>query len=123
LRRISAILLLALFGFSLTGFAFHSDPEANLPACCRRHGNHHCALATGGKTTGSGFHSNDRCPLFPALGVATTSGVQLRLTPRISVSAPDYARALLSRPADVRPRARRAAAHGERGPPSLSKQA
>jgi hypothetical protein len=47
MRQWTAILILVLFG----GFyaapliaAASSDPEANLPACCRRHGKHHCAM-------------------------------------------------------------------------------
>jgi len=45
--------LLTLFLLALiTGFyaapllqAASSDPDAGLPACCRRHGRHHCAMA------------------------------------------------------------------------------
>src|ERR1035441_10188221 len=45
-QKCIALLILALFG----GFyavpllqAASTDPEAGLPACCRRNGNHHCA--------------------------------------------------------------------------------
>ena len=61
-RRILASLLLVLFGFSLIAPAlFASDPDSKLPACCRRNGKHHCALATG-----SGFHAA-RCADFPSI--------------------------------------------------------
>jgi hypothetical protein len=46
LRRILAITLLIAFGSPLFAplFAATSDPEASLPACCRSHGTHHCAM-------------------------------------------------------------------------------
>ncbi len=47
LRKFIAVLMLAMIG----GFyaapllqAASSDPDAGLPACCRRHGKHHCAM-------------------------------------------------------------------------------
>jgi hypothetical protein len=44
-RRILAVALLTLFSFSLVEPAvFASDAESRLPACCRRLGNHHCAI-------------------------------------------------------------------------------
>ncbi len=46
LRRILAITLLLAFGFPLVAPAFAATPnsEASLPACCRSHGAHHCAM-------------------------------------------------------------------------------
>jgi hypothetical protein len=76
LRRISAILVLALFSFSLIGPALLSaDSDSNLPACCRREGKHHCAAMSGsGQTssTGPSFKSGDRCPVFPGSFITST---------------------------------------------------
>jgi hypothetical protein len=45
MRRAPALFLIALFSVSLIAPAlFASDPYANLPACCRRDGKHHCAM-------------------------------------------------------------------------------
>ena len=46
LRRMLAITLLIAFGSPLVLplFAATADPEASLPACCRSHGAHHCAM-------------------------------------------------------------------------------
>lgn len=44
MRRAQALFLIALFSVSLIAPAlFASDPSANLPACCRKGGKHHCA--------------------------------------------------------------------------------
>jgi hypothetical protein len=44
LRRLCALLLLALFSLSLIGAAASQpDEDAGTPACCRRLGKHHCA--------------------------------------------------------------------------------
>jgi hypothetical protein len=49
--RLSAILLSAFFSFSLISPAvFAADPDASLPACCRRDGKHHCAVPADGPT-------------------------------------------------------------------------
>jgi hypothetical protein len=49
LRKVAAFVLLAVFGlpFLLSSAALGQDPEAGLPACCRRTGAHHCAMAMG----------------------------------------------------------------------------
>jgi hypothetical protein len=45
MRRLSALLLLALFSLSLIGAAVSQpDEDAGTPACCRRLGKHHCAM-------------------------------------------------------------------------------
>lgn len=49
MRRAPAALLLLVFSFPLIAPLFASGPdESQLPACCRRDGKHHCAMAMGG---------------------------------------------------------------------------
>ena len=73
MRRLLAVLLIALFGLLAVSPAFASDPDSNLPACCRRAGKHHCALAsTSGAASGPALQSGGRCPYFPG-SVVTTS--------------------------------------------------
>jgi len=47
LRKFLAILMLFLFGAFYAAplvQAASNDPDSGLPACCRRHGKHHCAM-------------------------------------------------------------------------------
>ena len=46
MRRVLAILLLAAFGLPVVAplLASGQDLEQSLPACCRRHGAHHCMI-------------------------------------------------------------------------------
>lgn len=70
MRRAFATLLLALFSFSLISPAvLASDPESNLPACCRRGGKHHCAMMAMQSESPSGSSlQTARCPSFPVAG-------------------------------------------------------
>ncbi len=73
LRRSLTIFLLAVIG----GFyaapliqATSSDPESRLPACCRRHGHHHCAMVDQAlKAPSSGDpqigQTPQHCPFYP----------------------------------------------------------
>jgi hypothetical protein len=47
LRKLFAITLLVLLGLPLVQplFALTAKSEANLPACCRRNGKHHCMMS------------------------------------------------------------------------------
>src|ERR1700761_7365468 len=51
LRRLLSILMLAVFGLPFVAplFAMGATNEASLPACCRRNGEHRCALNTAGR--------------------------------------------------------------------------
>jgi hypothetical protein len=70
-RRVPAILLLAVFSFSLIGPAMYaSDADSNLPACCRRDGKHHCAMAANRTDSSAPALQASKCPAFPgSLGV------------------------------------------------------
>jgi hypothetical protein len=67
MRRIPAMLLMALFSFWLIGPAvFASGADSNLPECCRRGGKHHCAMTDGAADSSSGpALLAARCCLFP----------------------------------------------------------
>jgi len=78
-RRFTAILILALLGAFYAVPLLHAvstDPESGLPACCRRHGKHHCAmmdqylrLKASGEPT---FNApSQHCPMYPK-GLAQT---------------------------------------------------
>jgi len=81
-RRVMALVLLGLFSISLISpGALAPDPEAGLPACCRRNGKHHCAMVTeAGSESGPAVHSSPclsfsgarAVPASPNLGVLAT---------------------------------------------------
>jgi hypothetical protein len=74
MRRVSAILLLTLLSFSLIGPAvFASDPESNLPACCRRLGKHHCAMDAQGASSSEPSLQSGACPSFPGMRAVSAS--------------------------------------------------
>jgi len=67
--RASAILLLALFSHALIAPALVADAASSLPACCRKGGNHHCAMNTPDQPdeSGSALQSvRSKCPMFPS---------------------------------------------------------
>lgn len=72
MRRALASLLLALFSFPLIVPMLRADAASSLPACCRRNGEHHCAMPD--HSSGSALRaSQPRCPLFPKAGAAAVS--------------------------------------------------
>lgn len=94
MRRTLALLLMALFSFSLISPAvFASDPDSKLPACCRRGGKHHCAmmdamLARQSESPSGPSLQAGRCPLFPST-LATPAGP--------AVSLPEFFQAIFTR--------------------------
>ncbi|HTQ57408.1 MAG TPA: hypothetical protein VMI94_23220 [Bryobacteraceae bacterium] len=73
MRRVLAWLLVSSFSFSLIGPALITDADSDLPACCRRGGQHHCAMADMGQdaspTSGPAVRAHaDKCPYFPKGG-------------------------------------------------------
>jgi len=67
-RRLLAISLLMLFSFSLISPLLASDAvEASLPACCRRAGQHHCAMSDADSQPGRNTRIvAEKCPYSPA---------------------------------------------------------
>jgi hypothetical protein len=125
-QRFLAVLMLVLiccFYAAPLVQASSTDPEAGLPACCRRHGNHHC-LMMGQRTQelASGTRQVSRvpqqCPFYPH---STTAPV-VRLHAGLAPSATFFAR-VLSHPA-IQPQVRAVyrlsldRSRQKRGPPS-----
>jgi hypothetical protein len=123
LRRFSAILLLALFSFSLLSAALGApDPDANLPACCRRNGKHHCSMSMGGGSpqSGAGFHANDKCPMYPGVVLSAAGPIALQVPSTVRLNVPDHSRMRGNRtPRGVNLRVLRDEAHLKRGPPAF----
>jgi hypothetical protein len=73
LRRLLAITLLALLGLPLAQplFALTAKSDANLPACCRRGGKHHCMENMAERSQSASRDSQfqapaEKCPYCPA---------------------------------------------------------
>jgi hypothetical protein len=77
MRRAFSIFLILFFGLGPLSAFVDSSADAGLPACCRRHGVHHCALyaqvkaaqimamkAGSGIDTAPGFSAPPSCPLY-----------------------------------------------------------
>jgi hypothetical protein len=75
MRRSFSILLILVFAFTPVSLLISGREDANLPACCRRHGVHHCSMTVSASRSmmarGStpGFSAPATCPYYP--GAAT----------------------------------------------------
>src|SRR3954447_6818404 len=74
-RRSWAMMLLAIFSFSLIAPAMSASPESKLPSCCSRAGKHHCSSmgatdAQDSPSLPSLRDAGQRCPYYPAGGAA-----------------------------------------------------
>jgi len=122
MRRLLAVALLLAFTSPLVLplFAATVDPEASLPACCRRHGHHHCAMmmAMLAAMNHPAF-SAPPCPLYP------TAATPVRTAPAYIAALPSLSVANHREPAPpaatpLRAKLDLAPSHFTRGPPSHS---
>jgi hypothetical protein len=97
MRHTLASLVLALVSFPLIAPMLLANAASNLPACCRRNGQHHCAMADG--DAGAGLRANQpKCPFFPKAGAvpAITKIILLGTAPR--ASAPYFSGVAIATP-------------------------
>jgi hypothetical protein len=123
MRRFIAILLLVLFGSSLSAplFGLSSTADGNLPACCRRDGKHHCAMGMAMQVDQSAKQIraiSEKCPYCPYAAVAAQG--HLSALPRHGA----FYAFVLSHPSDsaqtlARFRASFDPSHPKRGPPAV----
>jgi len=99
MHRISAVLLIALFGFSLASPAvFASDDDSSLPPCCRRAGKHHCAMQTvRPESSSQPSLTSGPCPMFPVTPNLPANGIVALVGPIPAVLA-GFANRPASRP-------------------------
>ena len=72
MRRALASILLALLSFPLTAPALLAFADSALPACCLRHGEHHCVDGGAGGTDPLTGVIQPKCPLYPNSPVAAS---------------------------------------------------
>lgn len=119
MRRRFAILLLALFSFSLLSPAFGGGSEANLPACCRHSGKHHCSMGSDAPQSGAAFTANRKCPIFPGIAIFPGCSIAGNVARTISSFVADSWQALSPASRRVSLRSPQAGAHHKRGPPGF----
>lgn len=80
MRRALSILLVLFFALGPLAVTLTAEDDTSLPACCRRHGTHHCAMqmavaasADSGKTS---VRSPSTCPRFPHSTALTRTNPQ-----------------------------------------------
>ena len=118
-RRVLAVLLIALFGLLAVSPALSADPESNLPACCRRAGKHHCALAAFGAPSGPAFQSGSRCPYFPGSLVTTSRPAASATVFSVAIFAPPASYSAMQCAAAAGATLSPGRSHQKRGPPSV----
>ena len=119
MRRLLAITMMLLFGWTLAAPLFVADAVSTLPECCRRNGSHHCmgeVLDRSGSRTISTIAP--KCPNFPkAIAVASLTGFASELARSTGI-------ALFVHPAsapqtEARYRVSYARSRQKRGPPVI----
>ena len=126
MRRWIAVVMLVLLGGMYAEplvAAATNDSEANLPACCRRHGKHHCTMMTSLMEANASGRAQvgvtpERCGMYPR----GTAAVGTAVYGAPGVSAAVYAE-VVSHPAvqaqtEARYRLALDRARQKRGPPS-----
>jgi len=78
-RRVLSFTLLLLFSLPLISpvLALTAGSDANLPACCRRNGAHHCTRATHPTDPDAGINLSaipQHCPAYPAVVTSARHG-------------------------------------------------
>jgi hypothetical protein len=125
-RRVPAILLLALFSFSLLmetlSATYRADSSAYLPECCRRAGKHHCSVASSGDADSSGptFKAQPHCPMYPRVLLYSRNVRPADITSGCSLNPPSANSTFHRERPQPRPAVVRIEAHYLRGPPSLA---
>ena len=119
MRRLLSLVLLAAFGFPLIApvLALGQHTESSLPACCRRHGAHHC-MGDMQRSPSSAPAFSQRCPSFPQ---PSTTPLQLRSFALLSAPqliSSQHASLHAQQPATTLRRITHDSALYKRGPPS-----
>lgn len=85
-RGISIVLVLLFWMGPLTAIFAAGSDDLRLPACCRRHGAHHCAMSTeqasalAAANSGTLLRAPSSCPLFPHYPAALSGSLALAAT-------------------------------------------
>jgi len=125
MRRAASLILVLFFGFGPLAGLLQSSDDARLPACCRRHGIHHCAMAMQMAAMLAQEASGETpiltapitCPMFPGFLAGPSTPAHA-----LAASAPSLPalveQSLTPAPASVSPLTGSLRARPARGPPA-----
>ena len=121
MRRLLSILLLAAFALPIVApmLALGQDPDSNLPACCRRHGQHHCTMLDKGNDPAA-HRVLAPCPAWPQRAVTSSVVSHHFVGPVSSSGIPLRAIALATPPSQAHLVHISERLHPKRGPPAES---
>jgi hypothetical protein len=125
MRRAISILLVLFFSLGPLTAILRADDESSLPACCRRHGKHHCAMsepsAVAAMLAASGAvpvaAAPSRCPYFPGYLAQSMAPISALAPTPVAIPAP-RAQAHSPSPISASVRLRPLLACPSRGPPA-----
>ena len=121
MRRALAFLLAALFSFELIAPALLASAASDVPACCRRNGKHHCAMADGSGEAPAGPSVKaleSKCPFFPKTAAVSGYSKTVALSVAPLAGAPSLTGSAIKTPRDNRSRTALRSLVRKRGPPT-----
>jgi hypothetical protein len=119
-QRILATFLLALIGFLPVAEGWHSATRTpELPACCRAHGKHKCAMRSGSDKAPAFYPVCDKYSL-PELGSAVANPQPFEPKATVSFLEPLVSRRVAPAQAESRLTISFERSRQKRGPPSFS---
>ena len=120
MRRCVSILLLLIACVGPLSALLPGSEEARLPACCRRHGAHHCSMPEAATGPASGaehlLSASRQCPLYRCVTAAGTAV----FTPASGVAIAEARTAELVTTARAHAAVKQSRTTADRGPPALS---
>jgi hypothetical protein len=124
MRRALSILLLVFFSLGPLAATLQADDDSRLPACCRRHGKHHCAMSgqmavaamLAASDTTSIVTAPAHCPFFPEYLAQSMAPVSALASVPATIAAPRV-QAHFPSPIRASVRFRPVRARSSRGPP------
>lgn len=123
MRRALSILLALLFGLGPLAAALPANEDARLPACCRRHGAHHCAMKAQmeRRAEAADGHASlsapATCPDYPGTATALMAPMHAQPAQAADFVVPQSSEPALSL-ANLSARTAPARTHAGRGPPA-----
>jgi hypothetical protein len=124
MRRSLAILLMLFFGLGPLSATLEASDDANLPACCRRHGMHHCTMtarlaAAQQQDSAPAFTAPSTCPYYPGAAAVLTPPVPALTA---AAAASPSLKATMYKPIAARTQvfSGPARTHAGRGPPAAA---
>jgi hypothetical protein len=124
MRRTLALLLPVLLSLPLIAPLILANADSNLPACCRRNGQHHCAMPSMGaeapSSSGSSIHSGvSRCSYYPGAASTQRESKIAPLKASLAIFASLISHPVVQTQTEAQYRVSFSRSRHKRGPPAL----